>query len=76
MARPKVSFGEIKCVENKDRYRSANKYYYAVLLKDRETPCTAFLFTSQELRRAEARANKNREDVPSHSWFNELKDLV
>lgn len=76
MAKPKVSFGEIKCVENTNRYRSANRHYYAVLLKDKEDPCQAFLFTAQELNNAQARANKNREDVPAHSWFKELKDVV
>lgn len=46
---------------NKDRYRSANPFYYHIRTK---SPQKDYLFTEKELKKAADRAYSNLEDLP------------
>lgn len=46
---------------NKDRYRSANPFYYHIRTK---SPLKDYLFTEKEINRAADRAYSNLEDLP------------
>ena len=58
--------GDVMLVGNTGRYRSANSSYFAVRLRmmgaDENTDC--YLFTTNEMRQARARAERNPEDLP------------
>ena len=58
--------GDVMLVDNTGRYRSANSTYFAARLRvmgeDATTDC--YLFTTNEMRLARQRAERNPEDLP------------
>lgn len=60
-----MKYSHIYEVENSNRYKTANPYYYLFNTKDQ-----AYLFTKSDLETAKDRAIKNSDDVP-HSLFKE-----
>lgn len=46
-------------VKNKNRYQTANKFYYLMLTKQ-----FSFLFTKNDMEKAKFRASRNLEDIP------------
>lgn len=67
-----VSNGDkMKCsyfykVENKQRYRTANDYYWLAKTKD-----GAYLFTNMDLMKASGRVESNLEDIPEEYFVDE-----
>jgi len=51
-------------VENKDRYKTANKYYFHA----KSASGINYLFTTAQLKEAIARAQKNTEDLPKEEY--------
>lgn len=58
--------GDLFRVENKGKYKTANRFYFAARLRDEGDPDSAanFLFTESDLDKAQDRAWKNAEDLP------------
>jgi len=57
--------GYLLKVENKERYRTADKFYYVVKVWDEETDSILTLFlTREQLNQTLVRTKKNQEDIP------------
>jgi hypothetical protein len=70
-----VKAGRLIKVWNKIKKAAANKFYYSVWVEDADgSNERCLLFTEKELERAEARANKNPEDLPQKGFFADLLD--
>lgn len=54
-----MKYSHIYEVENTNRYKTANPYYYLFNTKEQ-----AYLFTKSDLETAKDRADKNSDDIP------------
>jgi len=70
----KILLSEI--VENKERYRSANKFYYPVVFEMPDGAEIKGLFTYHEIAKAIRRGNRNLEDFNEDSLLDKLFDLL
>lgn len=57
-------YSQLYKVENKDRYKTANPYYWLV-----KTPYRSYLFTDSDIEKAADRANNNLEDLPKDKFY-------
>jgi len=72
-----VKMGRLIRVWNTERkaFTNAKTWYYAVQVEDADgSNERCLLFTQKELDRAEYRASKNQEDLPTKSWWTDLND--
>lgn len=58
-----MKYSYIYKVKNKNRYKTANHFYYLLL-----TNKFSYLFTKNDLMRAAIRADKNIEDIPKINY--------
>ena len=57
------------------KFSSANKFYYAIHVEDANGDNErCLLFTENELKKAQERAEKNPEDLPKKGWLRDLTD--
>jgi hypothetical protein len=70
-----VKLGRIFTVDNKDRaFGSALKYNMVWVEDSNGKNERALLFTSDEIEKAEARAERNPEDIKDRKWLRRLID--
>ena len=74
MSKKAKRIGDAITVENKDRKFGAATQYVYVRLQCEDKQEKVYLFTHNELARAEKRAAKNKEDLPVISWLRNLLD--
>jgi hypothetical protein len=72
----KARIGNFIKVNNEDKKRSENKYYYPVILKDMnaEGRVSNFIFTEAEINSAYDRAVRNKEDCLERSFTSHILD--
>jgi hypothetical protein len=56
----KMKYSHIYKIENQNRYKTANPYYYLF-----KTETDAYLFTESDILTAKERAEKNKDDIPN-----------
>jgi len=59
-------------VENKDRYKSANKHYYPITIISECGEDIKALFTHHQISEAIRRGNRNEEDFEVESFISKL----
>ncbi len=69
----KILLSEI--VENKERYKSANKSYYPIIIETPDGNEIKGLFTHHQIAEAIRRGNRNQEDFPEDSFLEKFFNL-
>jgi hypothetical protein len=69
----KVVFSRLIPVKNKNRRPFSNTHYLAIWIDGEETS-KCFLMTENEIKKAEYRAFRNREDLTKKNWLTDLLD--
>jgi hypothetical protein len=71
----RVVAGRIIPVYNKNRKVNEDAVYYAVWVEDHNSKNErCLLFTDKELKRAEIKAKRNKEDLPKKCWIADMLD--